>query len=233
MSFNVRNLPEAKNEYVAWLDVMGIQSAMSRSMSISANFVFKHHIAALSADRENVKVYPVMDGLYATSESKESIVNFIRAVMCENAKTFLETTEPMHRFLVRGGLAFGPVIHGCDVKPSVDERLDGHDAYKSSVLLGMPMVQANQVESGAPPFGVAIHESARAFSSSGSKPFTHIWLKWVNSDTSIQSTWESLHSQVIAHLDWCLQRHHRLMYPSDRIAAHKALVDEYFASDYS
>ncbi len=41
MSFKSKLIPTPKNEYVAWVDVMGIQSSMSRSIDISANFIFK------------------------------------------------------------------------------------------------------------------------------------------------------------------------------------------------
>ncbi len=67
MSFKSKLIPTPKNEYVAWVDVMGIQSSMSRSIDISANFIFKLHIAALNAKTAKLNIYPVMDGFYALS----------------------------------------------------------------------------------------------------------------------------------------------------------------------
>ena len=37
------------NEYICWIDVMGSQSIMLRSLKIASNFVMKLHIAALRA----------------------------------------------------------------------------------------------------------------------------------------------------------------------------------------
>ncbi|MFZ2525077.1 MAG: hypothetical protein WAW87_07150 [Candidatus Ferrigenium altingense] len=227
MAFNAKLLPEPTNEYVAWVDVMGIQSAMGRSLSISANFVFKLHIAALSAPRDNIQIYPVMDGFYASSTSKEAMIKFLRSVMASVGQTFLDTTVPLHRFVVRGALAFGPVIHGSQVPDVIDPALVGYDAYKSSILLGQPMIQANKAEGIAPPFGIYIHESARAFAPIGQQPFHHVWLRWVNPD--VGDIWNNLLEQLNAHYAWCLERPNRLLYQPARIAAHKDLANEYFA----
>lgn len=229
MAFNANLLPPAENEYVAWVDVMGIQSAMNRSLSISANFVFKLHIAALAAPRENVQIYPVMDGFYATSPNKNEMLNFLRSVMASVGQIFLETTEPLHRFIVRGALAFGPIIHGSKVSDTVDQGLVGHDEYKSSILLGMPIVQANKAEGSAPPFGIYVHESARAFAPNGQPALHHVWWKWVIPD--VGPVWNTLLQQLNAHYDWCLQRPNRLLYEPSRIAVHKQLAHEYFSGD--
>lgn len=229
MPFNANLLPAPTNEYVAWVDVMGIQSAMSRSISISANFIFKLHIAALNAPRDNVQIYPVMDGFYASSPNKEEIVSFLRQVMSAVGQIFLQTTEPLHRFIVRGALAFGPVVHGSQVPDAVDEGLAGHEEYKSAILLGMPIVQANKAEGSAPPFGIHVHESARAFAPAGQQPFHHVWLKWVNPD--VGHVWNNLLQQLNAHYDWCAERPNRLLYDASRVAVHKQLANEYFAAE--
>lgn len=229
MAFNANFLPPASNEYVAWVDVMGIQSAMARSLSISANFIFKLHIAALGAPRANVQIYPVMDGFYASSPDKEAMLDFLRNVMSSVGQTFLETTEPLHRFIVRGALAFGPVVHGSQVPDAVDPGLVGHDQYKSAILLGMPIVQANKAEGIAPPFGIYIHESARAFAPNGQQPFHHVWWKWVTPD--VGHVWNNLLQQLNAHYEWCLGRPNRLLYEASRISAHKQLANEYLAAD--
>lgn len=227
MTFNANLLPPATNEYVAWVDVMGIQSAMSRSISISANFIFKLHIAALNAQQNDIKIYPVMDGFYASSPDKTKIVDFLRHVMNSVGKTFIETKEPLHRFIVRGALAFGPVVHGSEVPVTVDQGLEGHDNYKAAILLGMPVVQANKAEGNAPPFGIYIHESARAFCPTGNEPFHHVWMKWVN--PNVADVWNQLLEKINEHYAWCNQRPNRLLYNPARITAHQQLANEYFA----
>ena len=39
--FDARELPEPRDEYVAWVDVMGIRSQMAYSIAVAANCIFK------------------------------------------------------------------------------------------------------------------------------------------------------------------------------------------------
>jgi hypothetical protein len=124
--FNAKELPESTPEYVAWVDVMGTQSVMSRSLSIAANFIFKLHTAALDAQKKtdgNIHLYPVMDGLYASSSSQEAILYFLRSVFCKIAETLILEENNMYRFIVRGALAFGPIIHGKNVSEKTSNVL--------------------------------------------------------------------------------------------------------------
>lgn len=229
MPFNANLLPDPSNEYVAWVDIMGIQSAMGRSLSISANFIFKLHIAALATPRDDVQLYPVMDGFYATSPSRDAMQNFLRAILSKVGQEFLSTAEPLHRFIVRGALAFGPIVHGSNVPDAVDQGLVGNDQYKSAIFLGMPVVQAYRGEHNAPPFGIFIHESARAFAPNGTEPFHHVWWKWVTPD--VGNVWNKLLERLNSHYEWCAERPNRLLYEASRIEVHRKLANEYFAQE--
>jgi hypothetical protein len=176
-NFNADHLPEMASEYVAWVDVMGTQVAMSRSIKITANFIFKLHIAALRAQFAGIQIYPVMDGFYASTPNRNQMLSFLRTVFKSVAEEFNATVEPHHRFMIRGGLAFGPVIHGRDVGQCATE-LQNNLPYSNSILLGMPMVQAHLSERDAPPFGVFVHESARVFAPDETEPLHWIWWKW-------------------------------------------------------
>lgn len=112
LTFHAGYLPQALPEYIAWVDVMGTQASMSRSLAISANFIFKLHTAALQAPNQNVTLYPVMDGFYASSSDKGEILDFLRSVFQEVAAEFNGEPVEHHRFIIKGALAFGPVIHG-------------------------------------------------------------------------------------------------------------------------
>ena len=220
--FNARELPSPKSEYVCWIDVMGTQSIMARSIKVTANFVFKLHAAAVSCQVSNVKLYPIMDGLYVASPSKQAITDFIKYVFKTLADNFVsENIE--HRFLIKGALAYGPVIHGDNVPDVACPVLSQNANYRASILLGLPMVNAFKSENLAPPFGVYIHESARTFSSSGTEPFHHVWLRWFQA-TSRQSYLDA----VIAYFDWCLARPNYIQYAQDRIVVHKAQATEFF-----
>jgi hypothetical protein len=225
--FNATHLPTPTQEYVAWIDVMGTQASMQRSIDESANFIFKLHVAALEAPRDGVTLYPVMDGLYASSTSQEKILSFINAVYVSIATEFNKETQAKHRFLIRGGLAFGQVIHGNDIPASVSDVLEANPVYRGAILLGMPVVQAHSTESAAPPFGLSIHESARAFAPSGVKPLHVLWWKWPPSKKS--KVWTSLRTNLEKHFTWCEQRSSAIGYAQERIRVHKQMFQEYFA----
>jgi hypothetical protein len=52
---------------------MGIQGALRRSIKIAANFVYKLHDAALQARIAPLRLYPIMDGFYASSPDVETM----------------------------------------------------------------------------------------------------------------------------------------------------------------
>lgn len=224
LGFNADHLPPMASEYVAWVDVMGTQISMSRSISATANFIFKLHIAALRA-QAGMRIYPVMDGFYASTPSKNQMLAFLRSVFRSVAEEFNTTAEPQHRFLIRGGLAFGPVIHGHGVGQCAPE-LQNNVSYADSILLGMPMVQAHLSERDAPPFGVFVHESARVFAPGGTDPLHWIWWKWKSDDQL--ATWNTLKDRLLAHLAWCNARAQAILYSEDRIEAHRKMVEQYF-----
>ena len=99
--FNADHLPNPSLEYVAWVDVMGTQISMSRSLAISANFIFKLHTAALQASNQNITLYPIMDGFYASSSSKSDILRFLQSVFEQVAEEFNREEAQLHRFIVR------------------------------------------------------------------------------------------------------------------------------------
>ncbi len=220
--FNASHLPEPQSEYICWIDVMGTQSIMSRSIKVTANYVFKLHATAVSCTQENVKLYPIMDGLYVSSPSKSAIQAFIKYVFKSLADNFKnESVE--HRFLIKGSMAYGPVIHGENVPEAACPVLGQNQNYKGSLLLGLPMVNAFKSESLAPPFGIYIHESARTFSPPRTDPFHHVWMRWFN-----ERDRNGYLTAIIEYFDWCKIRPNYIQYKSDRIDAHKKEAEEYF-----
>lgn len=223
MKFYVNHLPDAKNEYVCWIDVMGIQSVMSVSLKRTANFVFKLHAAAVLHKQEDVMLYPIMDGLYCSSENKKSIIEFIKNLFSTIMDIFVSEKNMEYKFLIKGALAYGPVIHGKDIPSKASKELSKHEDYKNALLLGMPMVQSNQSEKYAPPFGIFIHESARAFAPVGDQPLHTVWFKWFEDEK------KSAYSKAIEeYFQWCVGRANMIQYPKDRIPVHSELAKEYF-----
>jgi hypothetical protein len=225
--FYANHLPAATSEYVVWIDVMGTQASMSRSLSVTANFIFKLHAAALQAPQTEMHLYPVMDGLYASSPSQDAILEFLRSVLVQVATEFNGEPHLHFRFVVRGGLAFGPVIHGRSVREAACPVVGADNHYKEAILLGMPMVQAHLSEVLAPPFGIQVHESARSFAPVGTAPLHQVWWTWNNGANS--AIWNSLKTELPRYLDWCKDRALRIDYPSERIEVHREMVRQYFA----
>lgn len=225
--FNADHLPPAEPEYVAWVDVMGTQSLMTRSLRTTANFIFKLHAAALQAPREHVTLYPVMDGFYASARAQSEMLAFLRSMFEAVATEFKGQENLQHRFVVRGALAFGPVVHGRVLPPAASHALADNAVYRDQLLLGMPLVQAHLSESGAPPFGVAVHESARAFASAGDEPLKSIWWRWVSNAN--QEAWNGLDEALSAYFEWHAARSVPLAYAAERIRAHQDMAKQYFA----
>lgn len=200
---------------------------MSRSLSTTANFIFKLHTAALQATNQNIRLYPVMDGIYASSASQPDMLDYLRGVFEAVADEFNSTARPQYRFIVKGALAFGPVIDGINIPQQASPTLAGNPPYKDAILLGLPMVQAHVSEKLAPPFGLFIHESARTFTTGGQNPLPYVWWKWVNNNN--QHVWNTLHGNLGTHFDWCAARALALEYTSDRIKVHKEMAAQYFS----
>jgi len=231
LAFSADHLPAASPEYVAWVDVMGTQASMSRSLAISANFIFKLHTAALQAPNQNVTLYPIMDGFYASSSDKGNILDFLRSVFEQVAEEFNGEASEHHRFIIKGALAFGPVIHGTNVPAQASQTINNFLQYRDSLLLGLPMVQANTSEKLAPPFGIFIHESARSFAPPGQTPLHYVWWKWrnpVNRNNS-HRIWNALSQALETHFTWCAERAGDLEYAPDRIEFHRTMAKQYFA----
>lgn len=227
INFNSAHLPAPSHEYVAWVDVMGVKASMGRSIAGTANFVFKLHIAAIQAKLPGVRLYPVMDGFYASAADSGVFQTFLRNVFGAVAEEFNGTIEMKHRFAIRGGLAFGPVYHGESVGPGASNVLATNAAHRDAILLGMPMVQAHVVESSAPPFGIAVHESARTFAPPHVDPIHSAWWHWRHATTL--PAWTALPNAFTEYLNWCRARAEGLEYPEARIDVHRKLFNQFLA----
>jgi hypothetical protein len=184
---------------------------MSRSLSATANFVFKLHAAALQAPHANMTLYPVMDGVYAASAIQADMFGFLRSVFQEVAQEFNNQPNNMFRFVTRGALAFGPVVHGKTLPQAASNTLAANPVYRDQILLGIPMVQAHLSEASAPPFGIAIHESARAFAAAGSEPLHTLW--WKSANNANQTVWDALGQHLPGYFQWYADRSVPLGYP--------------------
>lgn len=224
---------DTDNEFVCWLDMMGTKSIMSRSLEEYSIKMFKLHNTALLAeeemdDSEDLNLYPVMDGVYIVSKTKHTLEEYLRLVFNTLADDIINEREVYHRFIIRAAVAFGPIVHGRDI-PEDATQLD--EAFKNTLLLGLPMVQAFGYEKNAPPFGVYIHESARSFApdDEDEEPFRYVWWKWFEPfDRTIAV---ELREILTEYYEWATNNSQRIGYDSDKINEHEELAKQYFPEE--
>lgn len=222
--------------YVAWLDLMGTGSMMRRSATIAATFIGKLHSAAIKATKnvpeDLVRLYPVIDGVYITSKEQAPVLRVLKQMLTGLALTFVLEKNIVHRFMVRGAIAFGPTCEGKDLLTPENWQLNSRPEYARSICLGIPLAQAFDAEKQASPYGIWIHESARAFAPPDIHPLTGThWHWWMYQKTSTdQVLVDCLHSQLLDYLDWCMRHSTYLLYEEPRIEVHRQLVDQYFTT---
>lgn len=233
--FNTGEVSVPTMKYVAWLDIMGADSIMRRSMPVTANFLCKLHISALEAQQRShtgsdLNLYPIVDGLYITSSKQGPILSHIKETMTALAATFIFEEDPLYHFMPRACVAFGPVWEGEAFMTKSHTSLRKNKDYSCHILLGPCVTQAFYEESSAAPFGVWIHESARAFGPSGAHPLTHThWHWWRYRPAVIDSqVAKTLAGHLIAYLGWCKSNSTYILYKKERIEVHLELVKQYF-----
>jgi hypothetical protein len=235
--FNSAHLGDPSFEYVCWLDVMGTENQMLRSLPIAANFIFKLHCAVLAARDEleeqhevtGLRIYPVMDGVYITSRRRTPLQFILTQAMRRVVAEFQATDKQFHRFLARGAISFGPVYHGADLQDETSDALAAHGEIRDSILLGLPMAQAYREERQAPPFGIAVHSSATEFAPAPDKPFRYIWLDWYRTADPAVDIPELL-KQLSSFFEWQTCHHNMTGYDPERSAHHQQLAKEFFTS---
>jgi hypothetical protein len=231
--FDARRMQPESNQFVCWLDIMGLRNIQERSLSIAANFVMKLHIACLESNSpERVQLFPMNDGVYVCAEELVTMVLYLKDVFVKLARLFTEESQPLYRFLVKGGLSYGPVIAGDDCL-DCSEVLSEHEDYCKRILLGIAMAQAFNREKEAPPFGLVMDESVRAFGRLGRAPISGLywkWWRWNQTDDDVELT-RSLRDELGKYYDWCTKLSSTIGYDPDRISRHRKLVDEYFEDE--
>lgn len=216
--------------YVIWIDIMGARGKLLRSVRTAAIPIMKLHVAALTAVEKNnrtpLELFPMIDGIYVVSEEVTPVKFFFSDVFRSMAAEFL-AIELWERSVVRAAVAYGPVILGRESKAGAE--ILKKSTYSDSMLIGMPLVQAFLSETNAPPFGIYVHESARAFAPPNSKPFSQILWRWWLSDDDAGKVAAALPKELNAYYDYCSDFPTTSGYALDRIESHRKLAREYFS----
>lgn len=242
LHFTSEALDQAKDLYVCWLDLMGAGHIMSTSVQKSANFLARLHMAVEIARKScshDVRLLPINDGIFIVSPKKGELMTVVRHTLILLAARFIGTPRPHDRCLMKGGIAFGPVYTGDQLISGIKmRRLRENPEFLERVLFGPPVIQAYRSEPAAPPYGIAIHESARAFASQGESPFqmTH-WLWWQGNDEAkpvpntppLAALRDCLAADLDKHFDW-LER--SLLYQGltkEKITQWRQMSQQHFA----
>lgn len=242
LRFDASKLSVAENQYVAWVDLMGAGHIMSVSIAKSANFLARLHMVAYKAVKdapEIVHTFPINDGLFLVSKSKAAIMSVVRQVFYTLAGFFVSTPAPQDKFLLRGAIAFGPVYGGDDLKKGLSKERAARfsDAFRN-IQFGPAIIQAFRQEANASPYGIAVHESARAFAPNGEMPFreTHwLWwsplaeLDWPKKFVSLRSMARCLGADLEAHFHWMKGRAIFQGVAPEKIAGWASLSKQYFS----
>lgn len=215
LNFNSGHLKLADNYYVGWLDLMGAGHAMSTSVQKSANFLARLHIAverARTGCQFDGRLLAINDGIFVVTSSKQQLMSLIGRALILLSANFIAVPRPHDRFFLRGGIAYGPVYFGDDLVAGVRPKKFGQAAaFLDRVMFGPALIQAYRSEASAPPYGVAIHESARAFCPLGEEPFrmTH-WMWWAPNERvdypaklpPLTDLKDCLSQELGSHFDW-------------------------------
>lgn len=229
--FDAQLLPNAKNEYVCFIDILGIQNKMKQSLQQSANYMFKLHSTILEAWRTTayncISVYPIMDGAYITSRKKNEMLNLLTRIYQELGKSLIRTEDFKHWYLVRASLAFGPIIHGRDIPYKASYEFSSRVGYKEQLLIGEPIVKAYLGESKSAPMGIYIDESVL---NAGKHHLALDW-KWYN-NTNIKcyaDEVEALKIKLGQYYNWIKNDRNAQNYPAERQEAHYSRLEQYYS----
>lgn len=231
LDFSNRDLKPALR-YVAWVDMMGANSAMRLSLPRAANFIAKIHLAGLEARRGHpgIRLQPVIDGFYIVALDQRAALDFLRCTMRLLADEFMAARSEEHRFFVRCGVAFGPVLLGDEVAKG-SGVLSAETAYSAGVALGPAISQAFEAEKLAPIFGIYVHESARSFAGESEMPLHYTLLQWWK-DGDIAHA-KAFGKAIKKHLGWLRDNCEGTLFNGalDKLDKYGRLVSEYFKID--
>lgn len=237
--FDIGKIPTPQNRYLAWIDVMGTAAISARSLSEASIKVFKLHIASHAAyescdgpKKQQLDIYPMIDGIYVLSSSKNALLEYLQSTFIALGTDIVDAEEIFHVLAVKASVAYGPVIQG-EQLGDYNEVLAGTESQERT-MVGLPIVQSFLSESEAPPFGVFIHESARAFAPDGDDPFNFVWWKWFESNKKKYDNTDlarDIRDTLNDYYEWAKSNSERINYSENKIEEHKQLVNQYLPSD--
>jgi len=220
--FLPEHIPSSResDEYVAWIDIMGIESSMAVYPKIAEVNVGKLHLAVAEYKAvDNLETYPMVDGIYAVSTDRERIFEFAEHILGRFSQNLISRTD---FGLNKGGLKFGPLIRCGIAKGEVHHWSDLTETAlathknREALITGNAVSLAHESEAKAPPVGIRLHESV---SGSG----TSVNHKWWTKEKKAIFTRRALGRYWKLYVNGC-----EIPYNIDAISRHAEKADEYF-----
>jgi len=156
--FNGNHLKEKGNQFVAWIDLMGVQDALVNDHKTPA--IWRGELLAEIHEHVNLdkvgEVFCVGDGVVIMSNNEDYLMSFLRALFSHYVKFNIHRYgdwEPYYHRLIRAGTGSGRVFQ-IDIE---EFDRDNHG--------GAPFAESFRNE----PFGPGVIE---AFSTEGGAPFS-------------------------------------------------------------
>ena len=78
---------------------------------------------------------------YCCADTQGEIFRFLKALYLKLAEIFNSETRNLFKFVVRGGLAYGPIVSGSEIL-GASETLRVNEEYCKRILLGIALIQA-------------------------------------------------------------------------------------------
>jgi len=214
--------PALKPKYVCWIDIMGMKSMLRRSVTTASIMIcrFQKLLNNIAQSNDNIKIYPIMDGAYITTSDKSKLESFLNEIYNNVANNFINEKKFYNKFIIKSCVAFGLIGDGSEIS-------DNEFPSKNSLVFGLPIIQAFEDENKAPPFGIFIHQSARALSCPENEtysPFTTRWHIWFKPNDTIQQT---LKVSLQAYYSTAEKLTHALPYPAEELKKHSDMAMQY------
>ena len=217
--FGKQHLPPSSSEYIVWMDLMGTSAILDWKLIAGAINIGKFHTAAIESDHsDELNIYPMMDGIYATSKEDDVLAGWVADIyhrfshILTNRHEGYQNSELIYAPILRTGVAYGEVFHGYDLS---DSPLAKHN-IAGSILIGDAVAKAHRRESEAPPLGIRLDKSASDDSSSHDQEW------WPN-----EVRGEEILKAYEAYLS-CFERNSSIRYSDDKIDEHRDMARDYF-----
>lgn len=212
---------QPQQKYVCWIDIMGTRNTMNLSLARVSNFILKFHSCIIESKKkeQDIKYYPLMDGVFITCSDLNAMKRTLNTIFGKITDLFCNEETFEHKFIIRGSLAFGEVVDGCDISNDICKEINEDTPYRNTLLLGLPVAQAYENEHNAPPFGIYIHESARQF-----KNLQGRYYQWNNTENKISLLGKKLEE----YFQECERQIYSINMNPDKIKVYMELQKECF-----